>query len=524
MEKSSKYWHILRVNSASDRNGYQISLVSLAQAFFQKEFDRDCPKGLASHDATLGANPLGRTTLTVRGDRGENTVSSTENQFIRSVLFSYFNAKNSSIEPSKRAQAGLCLRCYISESILKACKKLAYLFGNQMQFTYRDLLPFVLNDNGETLILIADDGKTQLIWDDNDETRVASYSFFSVKVLQTYQPNAKSKVSLDRWVYLQTKQNSEIKSFLSEFGFQHLSDWALLNRVKVKQKENLSDRDRYLVDVFHAVYRRDRRRQKQKLGKCPEPTKTQLQEMQSLLKARNIIIDNSVELLAALKQLAIHLRQYDIWACREPIEFYYPDSQTYTMRSDLPSESLNILDIERQELREFIDRQSTNALQRAIEQGIQDRFRTLEKSKSYAPLAKKLLPGLWLYYCEKLSLRETVPQLGLTNWDRARRVLNPGELLNRVRSLYIHYFLDEMLKRSQKMGLAQIPPQPNYLQELIEQIEAFADSEIFTEAAAEIKTGKNRSLQSLYAQQIRHYLTQNIEKDLLSKPKGLSCG
>jgi hypothetical protein len=135
-----------------------------------------------------------------------------------------------------------------------------------------------------------------------------------------------------------------------------------------------------------------------------------------------------------------------------------------------------------------------------------------------------LLPGLWLYYCDGLSLREIVPQLGLTNWDRARRVLNPGELLNQVRALYIYYFLDEMLERSPTMGLTQIPPQPDYLQELIEQIEAFADTEIFTEAAAEIKTGKNRSLLSLYAQQIRHYLTQNIEKGLLSKPKGLSCG
>jgi hypothetical protein len=81
-----------------------------------------------------------------------------------------------------------------------------------------------------------------------------------------------------------------------------------------------------------------------------------------------------------------------------------------------------------------------------------------------------------------------------------------------------------MLKRSQQMGLTQIPPQPIYLQELIEQIEAFADAEIFTEAAAEIKAGKNRSLQSLYAQQIRRYLAQNIETILLSKPKGLSCG
>jgi hypothetical protein len=486
MEKSSKYWYIWRINSATNRDGYQVSVVPLAQAFFQKEFTNEKAQKTAFHP----------------NDRN-----------IQVALFSYFKSKNATIASNERTKAGLCLRCYVSEPILKACQKLAYLFGNQNHFTYRDLLPFVLNDDGKTLISIADDGKTQLIWDDNDETRIASYPFFSIKILQTYQPNAKSKVSLDNWVYIQTKQNSEIKRFLSEFGFQHLSDWALLNRVKPKQKELLCDRDRYLVDVFHAVYRRDRRRQKQRLGKCPEPSETQLQEMQFFLQTRNMAANNLVELLAALKQLALHLRQYDLWACREPLELYHPETQTYTTRLDLPNESLNILEIERQELLVFIESQSARALAQAIAQGIQIRFHTLKKSKNYAPLAEKFLPGLRLYYCEELSLRETVPQLGLINWDRARRLLNPGELLNLVRSLYVQYFLDKMLDRASKMGLTQMPPQPDYLKGLIEQIEAFADAEIFTEAAAEIKTGKNRSLQSLYAQQIRQYLKQFIDSN-----------
>ncbi|MGL5872668.1 MAG: hypothetical protein ACRC2R_09935 [Xenococcaceae cyanobacterium] len=490
MEKLSKYWHIWQINSASDRDGYQVSIVPLAQAFVQKEFA--C-------------------------EQGKKTDFSIEHHTIQSVLFSYFKAKNLSIEPSQHAQAGLCLRCYISELILKACKKLAYLFGNQNQFTYRDLLPFVLNDDGKTLIFIAEDGKTQLIWNDRGEANITNYPFFSVKVLQTYQPNVRPKVSLDNWVYLQAKQNSEIKHFLSEFGFQHLSDWALLNRVKLKQKEMLCERDRYLLEVFHAVYRRDRRQQKQRFGKCPEPSNAQLQEMQLFLQARNMAMDNSVELLALLKKLALQLRQYDVWACREPLEFYYSDTQTYTTRSDLPSEYLNILEIERQELILFIEHQSTQALEIAIAQGIENRLFTLEKSKNYAPFAQKLLLGLQMYYCQGLSLRETVPQLGFTNWDRARRVLNPGELLNQVRSLYIHHLLNKMLERAVKMGLTQIPSQPDYLQQLIEQIEAFADAEIFTEAAVEIKAGKHRSLQSLYAQQIRRYLTQNAKTIYLNQ-------
>jgi hypothetical protein len=53
------------------------------------------------------------------------------------------------------------------------------------------------------------------------------------------------------------------------------------------------------------------------------------------------------------------------------------------------------------------------------------------------------------------------------------------------------------------MGLTQLPPEPDYLKMLVEQIEAFADAEIFREAAEEIRAGKNRSMQSFYARSLR---------------------
>jgi hypothetical protein len=57
-------------------------------------------------------------------------------------------------------------------------------------------------------------------------------------------------MSLDNWAYLQTKQNQEVKNFLSEFGFKHLSDWAILNRARPKQIESFSERDRQLIKYF----------------------------------------------------------------------------------------------------------------------------------------------------------------------------------------------------------------------------------------------------------------------------------
>ena len=68
-----------------------------------------------------------------------------------------------------------------------------------------------------------------------------------------------------------------------------------------------------------------------------------------------------------------------------------------------------------------------------------------------------------------------------------------------------------MLKKAQELGLTKIIPEPGYLKSLAEQIEAFVDEELFTEAAAEIRAGKSRSMDSLYAQQLRFYLKKYTE-------------
>jgi hypothetical protein len=66
----------------------------------------------------------------------------------------------------------------------------------------------------------------------------------------------------------------------------------------------------------------------------------------------------------------------------------------------------------------------------------------------------------------------------------------------------VQQLLASILKKAQEKGLTQIPPPADYLQSLAEQIEAFADAEIFQEAGEEIRAGKNRKMESLYAQQL----------------------
>lgn len=474
MSISSKYWKIYRISLKSEKIPYECCLVPKAQEFVAKQIPNS-----------------------PQGD-------------MQAALNSYFHNKNLDVDTTTRALAGLCLRCYVSDPILKACKKIDNLLASEKPFTYRDLLPFVLNDDGQTLVLLDKNDKNQLTLDNTGEVKTTAYKFFTVEILRTYKHSLHSKMSLDNWAYLQTKQNPELKNFLSEFGFKNLSDWALLNRASSKQMERLCERERYIVEIFHSVYRRDRLRQRQAgIRKCPDPSSTQLQEMLISLQERNVILNSPVELMKELKQIATQLRQYDIWSYREPLDIYDSDTKSYTPRADLTTNSLSELDIERQELMDFLHQQLKLALAGAIEQEICTSITKLEKSKIYAPLAKQFIPGLQLYYCQGLSLKEIAPLLGMSNWAQARRVLNPGDILNKVRDSCVQQILDRTLEKVQDKGLTKIPPSPDYIKTLLEQIKAFTDEEVFFEAVEEIKAGKNREMNSLYAQQLLLYFKQH---------------
>lgn len=477
MDDSSRYCNLWRIDPASDRTGYKSCFIPLAKDFFHKQ-------GLSKEESS---------------DRSQQ-------KNFQTTLFAQFQTLT--VDATERSHAGLCLRCYVSEPILNACHKITHLFGDDRSFTYRDLLPFVLNDDGTTLIVADGNGKTYLKLDSTGTPQTTAYKFFSMQILQTFKPNAKSSMSLDNWAYLQTKQNPELKNFLSEFGFKQLSDWALLNRTRPKQLEQLPERDRHLIEVFHAVYRRDRQSNYQGTQKCQNPTAVQLQEMLGHLQARSIAIAPH-ELMPELRRVAQQLRQYDLWSYREPLEFEDPETGDRTLRSDLPHNSeIGEEQQEQQELLAFFYEQLQLALVQSIKQEVQNRINYLQKSKGYAAFAERLIPGLHLYYREGIALKEIAMLLGMSNWAQARRVLNPGELISTVRTLTIRQVLDQMLKKAQEKGLTHLLSEPDYLENLAEQIEAIADSEIFQAAFEEIQTGKNRQMQSVYAQQLCCYLEE----------------
>jgi hypothetical protein len=469
MIAAARYFNLWKIDPASDCSGYSCCLIPCAQEFFQKQ--------CFNHQRL-------------------------EKKVLNDLLLCF---KTPEIDIDKQAYAGLCLRCYVSEPILMACRKIDYLFGANQSFTYRDLLPFVLNDDGKSLMILDHNSKMALSIEPGGVLQMKTYQCFSLQILRSFESNGRNSMSLNNWVYLQTKQNPDLKNFLSEFGFQQLSDWALLNRTRIKQLEQLPPRDRCLVEVFHAVYRRDRQQQNQGTKRCLDPTLAQLQEMATILIMHQRFI-NLPDLMSELRRLAKQLRQYDIWCYREPLELQDLETGDRLIRSDLPLVTVSELDVEQQEFLAFFHEQLQFALKQSIRQEIENRIAHLKKSKGYAAFADQLIPGLCLYYRQGIALKEISTLLGMSNWAQARRILNPGELISTVRTLTVRQVLHKTLTKAEAKGLTCLPPTPDYLESLVQQIEAVADLEIFQEAFDEIQAGKNRSLKSVYAQELCCYL------------------
>ncbi|WP_413166213.1 hypothetical protein ACL6C3_06070 [Capilliphycus salinus ALCB114379] len=475
----SRYWKMFRIHPASDTAGYQTDGITLAQEFLEQQL-------IKSEHSPSGKEPF------------------------ETLLLSYFKAQNSQIDLETRALAGLCLRCAVSEPILRACQRIERLFAGGTSFSYRDLLPFVLTDDGQSLIVFDSDEKTQLILQEDGSLCLNNYPFFSVEILQTFRADSGNNMSLKNWVYFKTKQHPELKNFLSDYGFQKISDWALLNRTRSAQLEQLSTRDRLLVEVFHGVYRRDRRQQAKGAKKCPDPGSKQLQEMISKLQESEVIISSEAQLLKDLKQVAKQLRKYEVWSNRQPLEVYNSEKEQYEIRSDIRQEYEPQVEIEQQELLEFLHQQLRAILTEAIRQEVQQKIQKLKKSRKYAEKASEFIPGLRLYYVEGMSLKDIAPVLEMSSWDQARRILNPGELLSKIRTITVENLLEKVLNKAHKMGLTSLPPKADYLNLLIQAVEAFADQEVFRAATEEMRTGKNRSFKSIYAQYLRAYLSQII--------------
>ncbi len=177
-------------------------------------------------------------------------------------------------------QAQLCLRCFVSHIIERACIQLEAQFGRQHGFSRCDLFPFVLDELPHL-------GQTN--------TKTSPYQPLSQSIVNSFKPD---QGNLQSWTTRLVRRHRELNSVLLEHGVYLVSDWAILNDTTSQQLERilaefhtLSPTEIHqacnLLESYHAVYRRDRiqHRGQGAKGRCQNPTVGQLRQMIQRLQA-----------------------------------------------------------------------------------------------------------------------------------------------------------------------------------------------------------------------------------------------
>ncbi|ACB51511.1 hypothetical protein cce_2161 [Crocosphaera subtropica ATCC 51142] len=404
----------------------------------------------------------------------------------------------------EKGKSGLCLRCYISEYIVTACKKRASLFSSSQGVTYQALLPFVLDDDGKSLIIIDQEDKQQLEITDNGKFLPKSNNLFTVEVINSYKNSSdnQTKLSLRNWTYLKTKQNKKIVDFLAEFGFSNVTDWSLLNRVKKYELQQLTEQEQSIIKVYAEVYKRDRRQNQYILrSKCQPPSVEQLQEMINKLNVEKIQKPHT--LLNELKRIAKQLRRVVV-----SLDSSLMDKEGETTTLEVPYHDVPIEEKEKLEIFNQIQDNLMHCFQTNIGKVVQNTIQKLQKSKSYSLYASQYIYVLKSFYQEGKSISNIAKEIGIEQY-KASRIFSPKNLLKEVRKQTVDDLINAILKLIKERKLITEPFDHNYLTLLTETVEQYADKEIFAEASAQIMTSTNNNYENLYTQTLIEYLTQN---------------
>ncbi len=320
-----------------------------------------------------------------------------------------------------RLLAQRCLLCFISWQIEKACLKLARDCGSFHGFTHRDLLSYVLNDDGA--------------FPPRDDC-------YALEVLETFDIQ---KSSLSTWTSLKVRQCRPLNHFLLQCGLYLISDWAILNDTKAEQLQDILgnfyessqfeiQQAQILLEAYHKVYRAKRFRRrlhKESAGKCKAPTESQLREITDVLATKGIYSISLEAALSRLQNLATKLRKYRIYARGGQFSIDSLDEKlenNFTLIERSANNPKNILD-DIDETEDFLENyrlQMSQILDNALKISVNARFEQLKKQNPEK--ANQYLVALTLFHCQRLSMSVIAKQLGLRAQDAVTRLLQLKDL------------------------------------------------------------------------------------------------
>lgn len=469
MGVASRYWKLVRIDAAGNR---KIEEIAPAKAFF-----------LASFPELTAQNEL-------------------PDASIQRQLWQWMREAAEDVRPLAKR----CLQCYISSQIEQACQQLAAQFGIEHGFTYKDLLPFVLDDDGRRPR------------SNQSPPNSSSYKSLLNEILDSFDPE---QSTLATWATRRVKHHKELNAFLLECGVYLVSDWAILNDTTSKQLQRIFsefhrltpheiEQARELLESYHAIYRAQRLQQRQagKKGQCLPPTPEQLQQIIQHLSTRTNKRLSPTTAIAQLQTIASRLRQYRI----------------HVRSGTLPTESIDApasgTSPDRNPFLEFSDRQDATdeqseflshyrqqfliCLDRVLAQVIQAQVTKLQRKNPQK--AEKFLTALELFHCRGQSMTEIAPIVNLQAQFQVSRLLNLKAFRADIRQQLLVELRDRVLDQ------AKAYTDPERLQFLSQQIEEALDeqiSKLMQAAATQASTAtitKHQITSSLFARRLCRHL------------------
>ena len=386
--------------------------------------------------------------------------------------------------------ANKCLRCFISHQICYICIQLEMQFGREHNFSRSDLFIYTLNDTLENFREL------------NDKSNYKnSYKPLSVEILEKFEPK---KASLSTWTTRLVKQNRELQRFLLEQGVYLISNWAILNDTNIKQLGRVLAEFHSLTPTeittasnllasYHAVYRRDRLKNKQgKGGRCQTPSEEQLAQISELFEQATGISLSVEQILSSLEQVATQLREYRIYVRggqrKQEKSFDNAELNTEGLQASVITE-----EYDRADSGDFLaayQQQFQKSLDRSVDTVIQTKLSKFKGKK--AAKAPQYLQALELFHCEGKAMGEIAKVIGMEAQYQVTRLLKLKELRADIRQQMLQIMGDWTTNQTAKFtDRDTLKSRENAIAEALgEQIDL-----VLEEAEKEVSiVGQNRSV------------------------------
>ncbi|NES85898.1 MAG: hypothetical protein F6K10_33445 [Moorea sp. SIO2B7] len=442
----SKYWRLFRLDTLGKCHTYEIEE---AEDFFREQFP-----GIA--------------------DNFNN-----QHRHIQRKLICLKNDDNYSIPE-------VCLRCFVSYYLHSFCFNLEDNYGSNHDFTIDEFLPWVLD------VYV---GERRKIYPNRES--------LTTRILDTFDPN---QSNLSTWTVRLVKSDREVKKFLLEHGIEQITDWLILNYTtsrKLRQVFSCFNRTQIeidqgirILDSYHQVYRSEllKDRKTGKKSRYPDPNKVQLLHIANLLS--NKITLSPEQVLKELQDLAKLLREHRIGIRRGTISdnsiYQAPEKEIHN-----PQQEYSSLEI----YRDLFNRCLACSVQKVIEARL--KYLQSKKSKKAKNNAEKFIKGLYLFYCQSLSMKEIAPELGFNDQPRVTRLLELKNLRNDIGRNTLSCLQERIFE------LVKSRLNPDKITELYTKIEELFGKNIATvihEDQSKAQAGNKETIKSKLSQTICQFL------------------